>query len=92
MEYTETQKAEFRELFAARRTRQIVFTVVFIALLAPVAIASEKVRGLVVLMIVLIAAGVAFSLRNWRCPACNGRLGRCHNPKFCQKCGVQLRG
>jgi hypothetical protein len=90
MEYTELQKAEFREAYAARRTRQLVFTVVFIVLIVPVAIASDRVKGLPILLFILVFGGLAFSLRNWRCPACNGYLGRTFNPKFCQKCGAQL--
>jgi len=40
---------------------------------------------------VLVAAAVIFSFANWRCPACNGYLGRGINPKFCSKCGTELR-
>ena len=32
-----------------------------------------------------------FSFRNWRCPACNGYLGRSMSMNFCPKCGVELR-
>src|SRR5262245_25106895 len=52
MEYTEFQKAEFREAYAARRTRQIVFIVAFIVLMVPLAIAADRVKGLSVLLIV----------------------------------------
>ncbi|TMQ49613.1 MAG: hypothetical protein E6K73_09610 [Candidatus Eisenbacteria bacterium] len=41
--------------------------------------------------LVLVAAAVIFSFANWRCPACNGYLGRGINPKFCSKCGTELR-
>ena len=92
MEHTESQKAEFMATYASRRTRQIVVSVALIALLVPVAISSERVKGLTGLLFVLVLMAVAFSLKNWRCPACNAYLGRCFNPRFCQKCGVQLRG
>lgn len=33
---------------------------------------------------------IAFSLWNWRCPACRGRLGRGFSHRFCRNCGAQL--
>ena len=39
----------------------------------------------------LIIGVLIFSLLNWRCPACNRYLGKAFNPKFCSKCGVQLK-
>ena len=39
----------------------------------------------------LIIGVLIFSLLNWRCPSCNRYLGKAFNPKFCSKCGVQLR-
>ena len=44
----------------------------------------------VIFSLYLIAL-VVFSFRNWRCPACNGYLGRGINPRSCPYCGVQLR-
>ena len=32
-----------------------------------------------------------FSLKNWRCPACNGYLGKAISPRFCSKCGAALQ-
>jgi hypothetical protein len=40
--------------------------------------------------IVLVAGLVFFSFQNWRCPACNGYLGKGWGPRFCPKCGVAL--
>jgi hypothetical protein len=42
--------------------------------------------------LVLVLGALAFTLRNWRCPACEKYLGRSFNPKHCQNCGIQLRG
>ena len=39
----------------------------------------------------VVMAGVLFSFRNWRCPACNRYLGKAWNPNYCARCGVQLR-
>ncbi|HEV7239259.1 MAG TPA: hypothetical protein VGQ36_08470 [Thermoanaerobaculia bacterium] len=44
----------------------------------------------------ILAAGVIvgylmFSIWNWRCPACDGYLGKSMNPTFCIKCGARLK-
>jgi hypothetical protein len=41
--------------------------------------------------LVVVAAALVFSFRNWRCPACNAYLGRTMNPRHCQNCGAALR-
>lgn len=100
MELTEEQKTAIREKFAARRGRQIVVAIVFgIVLLAvygariagydKTAANSVVIWGPVFLALVVGALG--FSFYNWRCPACNGYLGRSLNPRYCSKCGAQLR-
>ena len=100
MEYTELQKVQFKESFARKQKRQIV--VVFPVLAAFVAVilgqepGSRSIYGIPVvawvpIFAVLIVAALIFSSRNWRCPACDGYLGRGFHPTFCPKCGVQLR-
>lgn len=32
-----------------------------------------------------------FSVRNWRCPACDTYLGKMLNPKHCPHCGIKLQ-
>lgn len=91
MEYTETQKAQFMESYAARRARQIAISIALIILMLPLAIVGDRVPALSIIMVALVIVAVAFSLRNWRCPACNGYLGKGFGQKFCQRCGVQLR-
>ena len=39
---------------------------------------------------VVILGVVLFSLKNWRCPACNAYLGKGMAPSFCSKCGIPL--
>jgi hypothetical protein len=39
----------------------------------------------------VIISTLVFSLFNWRCPSCQKYLGKAINPKFCSKCGTQLR-
>ena len=39
----------------------------------------------------IIIGLLIFSWQNWRCPACNGYLGKVINPRFCSKCGAALQ-
>lgn len=41
--------------------------------------------------VVLVISALAFSLWNWRCPACNRYLGKGARPRFCAKCGAPLQ-
>lgn len=90
---------EVIEEFRKRKGRQLmvllpVFAAVF--LMAMTDGPGEAVMGisgdiLVPISIGVIFAGVAFSIYNWRCPSCNGYLGKGFSPKFCTKCGEQLQ-
>lgn len=100
MEYTEGQKAKIRTQFVARRRRQILVSFPLIALVVGAVFLEKGKHGawfgmppsiLFSGVIVLIAGAVVFSLFNWRCPACNRYLGKQRNPKFCSRCGVELR-
>jgi hypothetical protein len=100
LEYTEEQKARFRETYATRRRRQLALTVSLAALFFALFFVGPrylgKIPGLSVtaiapLSFVLVAGALIFSLRNWRCPACNRYLGRTFNPRYCQGCGFELR-
>lgn len=101
MEYTEQQKATFKQQFAERRRRQIILAVPLVALAVGFALLTDEkgsgtpfgvpmtVAGPAFVVLVLGALG--FSLWNWRCPACNRYLGKGASPRFCAKCGVPLR-
>ena len=100
MEYTEQQKAQFREQFAVLRKRQWIAVIPAVAAALSVGLIDENanrpVAGLpqsvIIGVVFAVFIGVLiFSLRNWRCPACSGYLGRVMNPKFCSKCGAELR-
>ncbi len=87
------------ETFRKRRKVQWIVTVPMIALVLGLlwfrdhpqaqfhGVTADKYA--IVFLIGLVAA-VAFTFKNWRCPACNGYLGRAMNPKHCVKCGAQL--
>ena len=101
MEYTEQQKADFRQQFRTRRKRQIILAIPLVALVVGFAVLTDEKSGGTVVglpmsvagpaFLVLIVGAIVFSFRNWRCPACDRYLGKSMNPRFCPKCGVALQ-
>ncbi len=99
MQYTEQQLSEFKAEYARRRRRQIGASLPVLAVFLVLAFFNEKVEAffglapsvLLGASFTMVAALVAFSLWNWRCPACNRYLGRSVSQAFCSKCGVPLR-
>lgn len=101
MQYTEEQKASFKQVFAARRRRQIILVVPLVAIILGFALLADDRKGGMVLgmpvavagpaFVVLVGAAVVFSFWNWRCPACAKYLGKGLGPHFCPKCGVALQ-
>ena len=97
MEYSDRQKASFKEEFAARRKRQLILLVPFTALAIGFALIPDEPSGDVMGLLAAVGLGllvvgiVVFSLMNWRCPACNAYLGKAISPNFCPKCGVALQ-
>lgn len=90
----------FKESFARRRRSQLAVSVPVVVLMFALAFTQDRAGGTLLglriavaapTLFVAIAAALAFSFRNWRCPACNQYLGRAFNPKYCQSCGVELR-
>jgi hypothetical protein len=87
------------EGFRKRKGRQLIVTIPIFAavfLMAMTDGSEDAIMGipgniLFPISIAIIVAGVAFSIFNWRCPACNGYMGKGFNPKFCTKCGEQLQ-
>jgi hypothetical protein len=100
LEYTEEQKARFREIYATRHRRQLALMVSLVALFFGLFFVGPRFLGVIPGLSVtaiapasflLVAGALIFSLRNWRCPACNRYLGRTFNPRYCQGCGIELR-
>ena len=100
MEYTDQQRAAFKDAYAKRFRNQLIMIAILFAVMAPLAFSEDgatyfglSVAVLGPITLVAIFVGwVIFSDRNWRCPACNMSLGRAFNPKQCRKCGIALRG
>lgn len=88
--------AEFRK----RRNRQLAVSIPFLVIFVSSLWLRDhpdrlpvEFSGTTFLVIFLGAIGaiLAFSLANWRCPACNRYLGKGFSPRFCPKCGARLQ-
>lgn len=100
MEYTEGQQEEIRAEFCARRRRQLLVSLPLLLLALGTAFLEKGKQGaacgisasiLLPVFLVLVIGAIAFSLYNWRCPACNRYLGKQWSPKYCSRCGVMLQ-
>jgi hypothetical protein len=99
LEYTEAEKAQFIERYATRRRNQLVVSISLVVVIAGVVLTEDRVGGTILglpshvagpIFLAIVGAGLLYSFRNWRCPACNTYLGRAFKPKYCQNCGVEL--
>lgn len=91
-EYTEAQKAYFKQQWALIRRRQYIAALPFFVFFGSMAILNARKGdavvtasdGLVlVLLLALVVGSIVFALQNWRCPACRRILGSEVNPRFC---------
>ena len=99
MENGTLQSHNNTQVFKTRRTRQWAVTSPVIALVfglvwfrdhpqqAPLGVTANMFA---IAFMTGLAAAALFTFMNWRCPSCNGYLGRAMNPKFCGKCGAEL--
>jgi hypothetical protein len=99
-EFSGDEKQRIIREFARRQQRQLVLTLPVVILMAGAVVAAEKGSGLLFgvsfavwapLVVAALVGVVVFSLVNWRCPACRGYLGKGFSPRFCPRCGVQLK-
>lgn len=91
-------EGELRADFARRRLRQILLIVPMVLAIIALRVTDDGATPfgippgvLLTGACVIILGTLAFSIWNWRCPSCDGYLGKTINPRFCQKCGFQLR-
>lgn len=95
MEYTPEQLAGFKAEFARRQKRQFaVAAVIFAGAISLMILRNRSPLASPVgftLFAGAMAAILIFTLRNWRCPACEKYLGKGGFPKFCPRCGVALK-
>ena len=100
MEYTDRQRAAFKDAYAKRLRRQLLMIVLLFAVMAPLPFIEDDATcfglpGAVfgpISLVAIVLGWVVFNGRNWRCPACDTYLGRAFNPKHCRRCGIELRG
>ena len=100
VEYTDQQRAGFKDAYAKRLRKQVLMIVLFFALMAPLPFIEDSatffgLSGAVFGPICFVAIAIAWMIlngRNWRCPACDNYLGRAFNPERCGSCGIELRG
>ncbi|HET9326685.1 MAG TPA: hypothetical protein VFQ05_07935 [Candidatus Eisenbacteria bacterium] len=101
MEYTPNQLDEFKHEFAVRRKRQLMVAISFVLVIIAFALLARfetdgEMGGVSLgfffpIFFAVVIGALAFSFRNWRCPACGRYLGRELSPRFCSKCGVALQ-
>ena len=98
VDYDDRQRHQFREEFAARRKRQLLATVPLL-LVVVAAVVADRGNGQLFglgattwgpVALVYVLGLLVFSLKTWRCPACDRYLGKGIFPRFCAKCGIQL--
>ncbi len=81
-----TGKPSVPEEFRARQRRQKILAFGLFVVMTPVLVAI-KLRRLsiswVIPIVVLILGAMVYSLKNWRCPACQKVLGRSWNYQIC---------
>ena len=96
MEYTQEQLAGFKVEFAKRRRRQFgVAAVIFAGAISAMILRNSSPFASPVgftLLVAALGAILVFTLKNWRCPACDRYLGKGAFPRFCPQCGVPLAG
>ena len=86
--------------FKKRSGRQLTVTILFLIVIAGTRLLQEysdrvpfklSAGTYLAIYVVAIAGMLAFSLSNWRCPACNRYPGNSFDPTFCPKCGTRLQ-
>jgi hypothetical protein len=99
LEYTDQQRAAFKDAYARRLRKQLVVLVLLFAAMTALAFTEDDatflgLSGAVfgpISFVAIVVGWVIFESRNWRCPACDKYLGRGF-PRRCRSCGVELRG
>ena len=85
------------EVARRRGTLRLAMVVVSVAIVASLIAVwmgwAERVVGAAIFAVVFVIAAFV-NIRVWRCPACNGHLGRLYigipGPRHCPQCGTSL--
>ena len=84
--------------FEVRRSKLTRFTIIVGAIVAAVSLMAYQSGISKTMTAILLAISFIWALivhvKIWRCPSCNGHLGRLYLglklPKFCPHCGIKL--
>lgn len=95
MAYTDAQLREFREEFVRRQRRVMLFIAGFMILFLLRLVLNNTALELPVLVwlivfVFLLGSLASFVSHNWRCPACQAKLGHTLNQQRCANCGIDL--
>lgn len=94
MEPNTESKPEIIAEFNRRRIRQVIAVIPVVSIMFPALTTADSDSPNQILLWIFYVVGIlfiAFTIKNWRCPSCNGWLGRGIGPNFCRKCGVRLQ-
>jgi hypothetical protein len=100
LEYTDQQRATFKDAYAKRLRTQLLMIVLLFAAMASLPFIEDSatyfgLSGAVfgpISLVAIVIGWVIINGRIWRCPASDKYLGRAFNPKHCRRCGIELRG
>ena len=97
---TQERDPKVIEEFGKRHKRQMMVAIPFIGGIVLLIILQERGSGMIGgisnevfggSLLAVVAGLLAFSFKNWRCPACNRYLGKAWSPRFCASCGAPLQ-
>ena len=92
VEYTEQQKEQFKQEFAAKDRRQFVTFISIVSIVLLMLLTAGHLPWFVpVSGLAIVMGAFVFSFVNWRCPACGKYLGQIPVRRHCPRCGVALR-
>jgi hypothetical protein len=75
-QYTESEKAQFKELYATRRRNQLMMSIPLVVVIIGVVLTEDRAGGTILglprdvagpIFLAIVAAGLFYSFRNWRC-------------------------
>jgi hypothetical protein len=87
----EFQKRKHRQLYLVAPITVIVFILFDVMKDSAGSSFGLSKNTSVILTALILITVFSFSVRNWRCPACDTYLGKMLNPKHCPHCGIKLQ-
>jgi|GEM_PF-1771324 len=86
--------AEFKNRRKTITRFAVVLGVVAAALVSAVSLGATARQASILALVITFVVSAIVNARVWRCPSCNGHLGKLYlglqEPKHCQNCGIRL--